>query len=125
MDLFAIREYCLSKPFSKEDFPFDEDTLVFKVFGRMFALLDISSNPLWINLKASPVDVVELCERYDFIRPGYHMNKKYWITVEIVNKLHDAFLFKLIDNSYIEVTNKLPKYQRKMINEAIRYGNLK
>ncbi len=125
MDLFAIREYCLSKPFSKEDLPFDEDTLVFKVFGRMFALLDISSNPLWINLKANPEDVVELCERFDFIRPGYHMNKKYWITVEIVNEICDAFLFELIDNSYLEVTKKLPKYQREIINKAIENGNFK
>lgn len=125
MDLFEIREYCLSKPFSQEDFPFDEETLVFKVFGRIFAILDIYAKPHWINLKANPEAVVELCERYNFIRPGYHMNKKYWITVEISNSLSETFLFQLIDNSFSEVIKKLPKYQQKMIIQATKNGKLK
>lgn len=124
MDLIEIREYCLSKPFVKEDFPFDEVTLVFKVFDKMFALIDIDSVPFWMNLKAAPEDCIRLRESYDFISAGYHMNKKYWITVRIVNNIADNFLKELIDNSYNEVVRKLPKYKQKLIIERLSNESL-
>lgn len=118
-------EYCLAKPFAVEDFPFDDETLVFKVFGKMFALLDIVSIPPWINLKANPSDVVNLIETYEFIFPGYHMNKKYWITVVLVDNISDSLLKRLIDNSYLEVVEKLPKYRQKIIEESLANGTSK
>lgn len=125
MDLLQVCDYCLSKPFVVEDFPFDDETLVFKVFGKMFALVDIVSIPPWINLKADPNDVVTLIETYEFIYPGYHMNKKYWITVKLVDNISTTLLRKLIDNSYFEVVEKLPKYKQKIIKEKLAYGTPK
>ncbi|ROL57392.1 MmcQ/YjbR family DNA-binding protein [Bacteroidetes/Chlorobi group bacterium Naka2016] len=122
MDLLQIREYCLSKPFAVEDFPFDDETLVFKVFGKMFALVDLYSIPAWMNLKVPTEDLVYLVERYAFIKPGYHMNKKYWITVQIVDNISDNFLMNLIDTSYNEVVKKLPKFRQKLIEESLKNG---
>lgn len=124
MDLFEIIEYCLSKPFATEDFPFDDETLVFKVFGKMFALINLNSIPLSINLKAKPEECSRLVENYDFIYPGYHMNKKYWITVKIVDKVSRSFLLELIDNSFREVVEKLPKYKQQKIFEKLTDGNI-
>ncbi|MGB9772147.1 MAG: MmcQ/YjbR family DNA-binding protein [Candidatus Kapaibacteriota bacterium] len=115
MDLLQLRDYCLAKPFVTEEFPFDDETLVFKVFGKMFALLDIYSVPPWLNLKANPFDVVSLVETYEFVSPGYHMNKKYWITVQLVDNIENNLIYRLIDNSYFEVVKKLPKYMQKLI----------
>lgn len=122
MDLFEIREYCLSKPYAVEEFPFDEETLVFKVFGKMFALIDIYSIPLSMNLKAQPEECIRLVETYDFIFPGYHMNKKYWITIKIVDNIASKFLYELIDNSYIEVVKRLPKYKQRVIFDSFANG---
>ncbi|MCX7909747.1 MAG: MmcQ/YjbR family DNA-binding protein [Ignavibacteria bacterium] len=115
MDLLEIINYCLSKPFAEEDFPFDDETLVFKVFGKMFALIDLFSLPLSISLKADPEEVIRLRENYEFIFPGYHLNKKYWITVKEVKYIPVSLLKRLIDNSYLEVVYKLPKYKQKLI----------
>lgn len=108
-DLIQIREYCLRKPFSTEGFPFDNSTLVFKVFGKMFALIDIFSLPLEISLKCDPILAIQLREKYSFISPGYHLNKIHWITVTIDEKCRPQLILDLIDNSYKEVVKKLPK----------------
>lgn len=109
LDLIQIREYCLNKPFTTEEFPFNEETLVFKVFGRIFALVDIYSVPLHISLKCNPVLAIQLREQYPFINAGYHMNKKHWNTIFIEDNCNPQFIFYLIDHSYEEVEKKLPK----------------
>ena len=83
--LETLRAYCLSKKGVTEEFPFDEDTLVFKVTGKMFALLSLSkweNGEKTINLKCQPDYAVELRGRYTGIIPGYHMNKQHWNTVD-------------------------------------------
>lgn len=111
MDIEKLREYCLSKISTSEDFPFDETTLTFKIKGKMYCLIDLDS-PDSINLKCDPEKVVELREEYDEIIPGYHMNKKHWNTVDIRGTLKDSFIFEMIDDSYDLVVETLPKKLR-------------
>lgn len=81
IDLVELREHCLSKPFVTEEFSFDQETLVFKVYGKMFALIEIYSIPLQLYLKCNPARAIYLRDTYQFISPGYHLNKKYWNTI--------------------------------------------
>ena len=81
MNVEMISEYCLSKKGVVEDFPFDEETLVFKVGGKMFALIPLEKIPLQINLKCDPEKAMELREQYEDVQPGWHMSKTYWNTI--------------------------------------------
>ena len=84
MNIETLREYCLEKKGVTETFPFDSETLVFKVMDKMYALVSLERRPPQINLKCDPEWAVELRETYDgVIIPGYHMNKKHWNTVYI------------------------------------------
>jgi predicted DNA-binding protein (MmcQ/YjbR family) len=114
MDLAEFREYCLSKPSTAEDTPFGPDVLVFKVRGRMFALAALDEVPPTVNLKCDPDLALDLRDRYDQVRPGYHMNKKHWNTVEIESGIPDVDLRKMIDHSYDLVIEKLPKPRAKV-----------
>jgi predicted DNA-binding protein (MmcQ/YjbR family) len=109
--LEEIRNYCLEKPFVEEGFPFDNKTLVFKVCGKMFALVDVEE-PEGMNLKCDPEESIELRERYYGIQPGYHMNKKHWNTVSLNEDVSRDLFYKLIDQSYTLVYNSLPKRVR-------------
>lgn len=111
MNIEELREYCLRKKSTTENFPFDETTLVFKVKNKMFALTDVDGQ-LFVNLKCDPVKAVQLRERYDAVLPGYHMNKKLWNTVMIDERLDDNLIKEWIDDSYKLVVEKLPKKDR-------------
>ena len=92
MNIEQIRTYCLSKPHVTEAFPFDQVTLVFKVAGKMFALLPLEKwdeGKASINLKADPDYSLQLREDYESIESGFHMNKKHWNSVYIYKR----FLF--------------------------------
>jgi predicted DNA-binding protein (MmcQ/YjbR family) len=112
MTIDVFYEYCLSKKGVTEHFPFDEDTLVFKVGGKMFALSSLkeweSNNPS-VNLKCDPERAMELRGQFDDIQPGYHMSKVHWNTVKVNGSLPDAFLKELIDHSYDLVFKSLTK----------------
>ena len=100
MNIEDIRMYCLSKPDVEEALPFGNDTLVFKVGGKIFLLVGMDSQPIQFNVKCDPERAVELREQYDCIIPGYHMNKKHWNTVVIDNTLSTKQLKEQIDHSY-------------------------
>jgi predicted DNA-binding protein (MmcQ/YjbR family) len=112
MNLETFYEYCLSKKAVTEHFPFDEETLVFKVGGKMFAL---SSLKQWekqkpsVNLKCDPDRSLELRANYDAINEGYHMSKMHWNTIAINRDVPDAMLKLLIDHSYDLVFKSLTK----------------
>ncbi len=108
MDLAQFREYCLSKPRATEGTPFGPDVVVFKVGGKMFALAALDEVPTTVNLKCEPDLALDLRDRYEQVRPGYHMNKKHWNTVEIDTGIPDAELRKMIDHSYELVAKSLP-----------------
>lgn len=112
MNIQQLYEFCLSKKAVTEHFPFDEDTLVFKVGGKMFCLTSLKE---WekgtpaLNLKGEPENNVELSAQYEAINPGYHMSKIHWITVEFNGDVSDKMIFELINHSYDMVFKGLPK----------------
>jgi predicted DNA-binding protein (MmcQ/YjbR family) len=114
MDLAEFREYCLSKPGANEGTPFGSDVLVFKVAGKMFALAALDELPTTVNLKCDPDLALDLRDRYEQVRPGYHMNKKHWNTIEIEAGIPDVELRKMIDHSYELVIKRLPKSKVKV-----------
>src|SRR3989449_4092170 len=113
MDLESFREYCLTKTGATEGAPFGETVVVFKVSGKMFALAALDEVPATVNLKCDPDLALELRDRYEQVRPGYHMNKKHWNTVEIDSGIPDEEMRKIIDHSYDLVVQSLPKLKRR------------
>ncbi len=100
MNVEDIRAYCLAKKDVTEGFPFGEDTLVFKVNGKIFLLAGLGHSPLQFNVKCDPSRAIQLREEYDAIIPGYHMNKKHWNSVICNNTLGKKLILELIDHSY-------------------------
>ncbi len=118
MNIEDLREYCISKKGTTEAFPFDEDTLVFKVMGKMFCLTSLSE-PDSINLKCDPEKAIELREQYPCVQPGYHMNKKMWNTVVIDGSVSKKLLKEWIDHSYDLVVAGLPRKVQSEMNASI------
>ncbi len=108
MNIEEYREFCLGMPGVTEDFPFDEETLVFKVMGKLFALTDVDGFES-INLKCDPEKAIILREQYDEVKPGYHMNKKHWNTVQTHGSIPDSLLKQWIRESYDLVVAGLSK----------------
>lgn len=112
MNIEQFRNYCIKKKGITEEFPFDKDTLVFKVMGKMFALTSLNR---WeegdhsINLKCNPDWAEELRGQYEGIIPGYHMSKKHWNTVSFNQDVTDKMILQLIDHSYELVVSSLTK----------------
>ena len=115
MNLESFRDFCLSRKGTIEDFPFGENTIVFKVMGKMFALSDVVDFDS-INLKVVPEIGVELRERYPAVLEGYHMNKKHWITVLMDGSVPDRLLCEWINNSYDLVVAGLSKSQKSALD---------
>ena len=107
MDIESYRNICVGMKGVTEGFPFDKNTLVHKVMGKMFALTDLDLFTS-INLKCEPEKAVELREEFPEIKPGFHMNKRHWNTVSVLGNLPDHFLCELIDHSYAQVVAGLP-----------------
>ena len=113
MNIEEFRDYCLSKKYVTECFPFDEHTLVFKVANKMFALSGLEHQPATVNLKCNPEKSIELREEYSDIIEGFHMSKKHWNTIIIEGGLSNDFIKKLIDHSYDLVVKGLTKKLQK------------
>lgn len=107
MNLADFREYCLNKPGATEGTPFGPDTIVFKVGGKIFAITSLDEIPARANLKCDPDLALELRDRYEQVRPGYHMNKKHWNTVDIEDGIPDFEIRRMIDHSYDLVAKRL------------------
>jgi predicted DNA-binding protein (MmcQ/YjbR family) len=117
MNVEELSEYCLRKKGVTEEFPFDEETLVFKVMGKMFALVPLERIPFQINLKCDPERAIELREKYASVQQGYHMNKTHWNTVLIDGSIKRSLILEWIDHSYKLVVQRLKKADReKLIN---------
>jgi predicted DNA-binding protein (MmcQ/YjbR family) len=99
MNIEILREYCIKKENVTEGFPFGEDTLVFKVKGKIFALANLDGD-LSVNLKCDPSYALELREKYSSVTPGYHMNKMHWNTVLLDGSVPDKEVLSWIDHSY-------------------------
>ncbi|MBI9035088.1 MAG: MmcQ/YjbR family DNA-binding protein [Bacteroidales bacterium] len=116
MNIEEFRQYCLSKKGVNESFPFDEQTLVFKVMGKIFALTSLETVEFRVNLKCDPETAIDLREQYSQVIPGYHMNKKHWNTVVVDSGLDIIKLKLWIDHSYDIVVSKLPKKIKEELN---------
>ena len=115
MNIEAYRNFCLSFPGATEDLPFDENTLCFKVMGKIFSICDIEEFES-INLKCDPVKAIELREQFpDIVVPGYHMNKKHWNTVSMQDNLSDELIKEWITDSYNLVVAGLTKRDREKL----------
>jgi len=112
MNIETYRNYCLRKPGTTEEFPFDNETMVFKVGGKMYALCNVDLFES-INLKCDPEKAVELREKYASVLPGYHMNKKHWNTVILDGSIPDHLILAWTDHSYQLVREQLPVRIRK------------
>jgi predicted DNA-binding protein (MmcQ/YjbR family) len=110
MTIDAIRDYCIGIRDVTESFPFGEDALVFKVKGKMFALLSLQGK--WLNLKCEPEKAVALREQYESVTPGYHMNKNHWNTIDIEGNIPEKVIREWITDSYNLVVRGLPKKVR-------------
>jgi predicted DNA-binding protein (MmcQ/YjbR family) len=118
MNSAELRYYCLNKKGATEDLPFGPETLVLKVGGKMFALIFGEDVPR-INLKCDPAMAMELRRKYPSVKPGYHMNKQHWNTVEVNGSILEREVLNMIDHSYELVVKGLKKSEMK------RIGNLK
>lgn len=120
MNIEDYRSYCLNKKAVTEHFPFNDDALVFKVLGKMFALTSLKrweNGDAFINLKCDPEYAQELRAEHDSIQPGYHMHKQQWNSVYIHNgDLSPKLILELIDHSYEMVVKGLPKKLRESLN---------
>ena len=117
LNIEQIREHCLKRKGITEEFPFDEETLVFKVAGKIFLLASLESIPLQINIKCEPEKAVEFREKYDSVIPGYHMNKKHWNTIIINGTVPAMNVFEWIDDSYTLVVAGLKKSERRKLEK--------
>lgn len=100
MDHKAVEEYLLSMPGARLDYPFGENTAVYKVKDKMFALVAENKTPVQISLKCDPVLAATLRERYETVMPGYHLNKKHWNTIVLSGQLSWEEIQDLIRHSY-------------------------
>ncbi|MFO8028926.1 MAG: MmcQ/YjbR family DNA-binding protein [Cyclonatronaceae bacterium] len=108
MDIEEYREFCLSLPGTEERFPFDEDALVFFVRDKMYSLTNVATFN-FINLKCDPEKAVELREQYDFVMPGYHMNKKHWNSIMLDGPVPGHLIREWTRHSYDMVVANLPQ----------------
>jgi predicted DNA-binding protein (MmcQ/YjbR family) len=106
-----FRRYCLTRKGAGEDFPFDETTVVYKVGGKIFALVDTGFKR--INVKCDPLEALALREKYQAVIPGYHMNKKHWNSLIMDGSLLDELVYKWLDDSYNLVLSNLPQSKQR------------
>ena len=110
-DIIQVREFCLSLPEATESFPFDDQTLVFKVMGKIFAIIPLDEEKESVALKSTEEVARKIRERYDsnvILAP--HLNKKYWSRIRLQREIPSALVEQLIKHSYCCVVKKLPKY---------------
>lgn len=113
MNIEELRDHCLSKKGTEESFPFDEQTLVFKVMGKIFLLTDIESKPLQFNAKCDPDTAIALREKFNCVKPGYHMNKKHWNTITCDGSVTERMIKDWVDHSYDMVVKAFPAKLKK------------
>jgi|SRR4051812_29378636 predicted DNA-binding protein (MmcQ/YjbR family) len=95
-----VEEYVLSMPNAVLEYPFGEDVAVYKVKGKMFALIAEKTDPLRISLKCDPQLAEVLREKYETVLPGYHLNKKHWNTIVLTGQLPIEEIQGFIRHSY-------------------------
>jgi predicted DNA-binding protein (MmcQ/YjbR family) len=111
-----IALYLMKFPQTTEEQPFGPDTDVYKVAGKIFAIISPDDTPPAISLKCDPIIAIELRDEYESVIPGYHLNKSHWNTVMLDDSVPDDELKKMISHSYEQVVSGLPKTLRVRIS---------
>lgn len=111
MDIETVRAYCLQKPLATEDSAFGPEGILFRVYNKIFAYLDLE-RPDLVVLKCNPDYAIELRDRYNAVTGAWHWNKKYWNEVHFDADAPDELVLELIDHSLAEVLKKMPKKQQ-------------
>ncbi len=112
MNAAQFERRALAKPEAVKEFPFGPEAAIFKVCGKMFALIAEMRKPLGVNLKCDPDEALELRAEFPSITPGYHMNKEHWNTIVLDDRLSDEMFQYLLDESYRLVVSGLKKGDR-------------
>lgn len=120
MELEALKEYLLTKAGSSEEVPFGPGVWVYKVKGKMFALVPWDASPLSISLKCDPIRAIELRSVYPAVTGGYHLNKKHWNTVLIDGTIPLPEIHWMIDHSYELVVGSLSRALTNELNAMLR-----
>jgi len=107
-----LRAYCLAKHGAREEFPFGDEVAVYKVMGKIFALLPVDADPVSISLKCDPILAGMLSETYPAVTPGWHLNKKHWNSVKVDGSVADDEIEEWIDHSYEQVVKGLTRAQK-------------
>jgi predicted DNA-binding protein (MmcQ/YjbR family) len=115
MELEALRAYLVQKKGTAEELPFSPDALVFKVMGKMYALVAFQVTPLRITLKCEPEHALFLRDHYSAVQPGYYMNKQHWNTITLDGSIRPAEILAMIDASYTLVVKGLKKAERQQL----------
>lgn len=116
MDLKELASYLLAKRGTTEETPFGPEALVYKVLGKMFALVAWEADPLTLTLKCEPGQALLLRDVYPAVRPGYHMNKTHWNTITLDGTIPPVELRGMIDDSYDLVVKSLSRAQREELH---------
>ena len=117
-DYDSLKAFCLAKKATTDGYPFGEGTLVFRVLGKIFALISEDSDPLRMNLKCDPDDALALRAEHSAIIPGFHMNKKHWNSIILDGSLPDDLVAEMIDHSYDLVVKGMKKADREKVLAA-------
>jgi predicted DNA-binding protein (MmcQ/YjbR family) len=115
MELETLRTYLMNKPGTTEERPFGPQALVYKVLGKMFALIAWELEPLDISLKCDPDEALFLRDMYTAVRPGYHMSKRHWNTISLDGTIPAAEINRMMDDSYKLVVQGLKKGEREKL----------
>lgn len=116
MDVEWVRTECLALPMTTEDMPFGDDTLVFRLHGKIFCLLSLQP-PDRMNLKAEPEQALAWREAYPQVQPGYHMNKKHWNTVRF-DGMPETLLREMIHHSFERVKVSLSRQLQRITEQS-------
>lgn len=120
MNIEELYDYCLNIPLVEPTFPFDEVTLVLKVLGKMVAIIPLDADVKSISLKCDPEKAITLRQQYTCVKPAYHMNKKYWNSIELAGDMSEEEIKRWVHHSIEEVVNKMPKKKQQEF-----YGSVK
>ena len=111
----ALLDLCSAQPGAEEDYPFGDSVAVFKVAGKMFALVGLDASPPQVSLKCDPTLAEELRARHPAVRPGYHLNKRHWNTVVVDGSLADDEVAEMVEHSHRLVVAGLPRREREAL----------
>ena len=109
MNIEELRTFCLSLKGATEDMPFEDEYLMFRIFGKWFTVVPLDDEELKISVKCDPEEAILLREKYKSVEAAWHFNKKYWNSIVLNQDMDDETVKQWIRHSLDQVLKKLPK----------------